>query len=128
MQNLIETIANYKRATQNLIEKTNDYEEFIKNNTPFELWKRFGIYKFGSGQSEGRHISISGKAIPGSTDKFGKCFYWGGDFNYYTEYVSGRELVNWCKQLPALIAEATEHIDTLIKNADSISLQITTTN
>lgn len=124
MNNLIEKIAAYKHATQSLIEKTKEYEAFIKNNIPFEFWKRFGLSKFGGGQFTERHISVNGKAIPGYTDKFGKSLYWAGDFNYYTEYVTGRELTDWCKQLPSLIKKANDYISTLTGDAGIVTSEI----
>lgn len=124
MNNLIENISAYERATQGLIEKTNEYEAFIKKNIPFEFWGRFGLAKFGGGQSAERHISVKGKAIPAYTDKFGKSLYWGGDFNYYTEYVTGCEFIDWCKRLPALITQANDYIHKLTQSAEKITSEI----
>lgn len=121
MNNLIEKISAYEIATQSLIEKTNEYEAFIKKNIPFEFWGRFGLAKFGGGQSAERHISVNGKAIPAYTAKFGKSLYWGGDFNYYTEYVKGRELTDWCKQLPTLIKKASDYIHNLTLSAETVT-------
>jgi hypothetical protein len=122
MQNLIEKIAAYKNATQSLIDKTELFENFIKTEVPFELWNKFSIKQCGNGRHEEYHIKIDGKIIPGVTNKLGKGLYWCGDFNHWYDYVTGAELINWCKKLPELIKKAQETIENLTSESQSISL------
>lgn len=124
MKNLIEKIASYERATQSLIDKTYEYEGFIKGNIPSEFWGKFGLKKFGHSQNSAYHISVNGKLIPDTVQKIDSSFYWGNDFNYHYSFVNPKELIEWCKDLPSLIIEATECIDTLTKDADNICAQI----
>lgn len=121
MKNLIEKIASYKRATQTLIEKINEYEKFIKGNVPEEFWENFGIKTFGRGQFADEQISIGGSPIPSKTEKLGTGFYWGGDYNSHYYYCTGEELVDWAKELHGLVKEAEDFIESLTNKANEIT-------
>jgi hypothetical protein len=121
MQTLIEKIASYKLATQSLIDKTEEFEEYVKKNVPFEFWKNFDIGRCGRGQNEGSCLRISNKLIPTCTEDLGKGTYWANDFNYWYDYVTGKELIEWAKQLPELLKKAEELIANLTKEAEAVS-------
>ncbi len=122
MKTLIEKIAAYRIATQSLIDNVKDFETFIKEHVPFELWKNFGIVKCG-GQFAEYHLKISGKIIPNSTKLLGKGIHWAGDYNYWYDYVTGRELIEWSKELPALTIKAESYISNLIEMAEDINIK-----
>lgn len=118
MNNLIDKIADYKRVTQTLLNKTNEYEKWVKENIPFEFWRKFGLSRFGNSSNYEYYISVDGKIIPSVVGKLKTSFYWGNDFNCHYAYVSPEELIDWCKSLPTLIKEANDYIGSLTQAAD----------
>lgn len=124
MNNLIAKIADYKRVTQSLIEKANEYEIFIIANVPSAFWHKFHITQIGHSSNCKYHICIDGKLIPETTKRLGSDFYWGGDFNYHYHFVSPEELIAWCKELPALITQANDYIHNLTLSAEAVISEI----
>lgn len=115
--NLIEKIAAYKSATQKLIDKVEEYQEYIKRNVPYELWRHFGLGKFSSRQMEDWLVKIDGKYVPSTVSGFNRGKYWYGDYNYWYNAVTSKELVEWSKHLPNLMQEAILHVEKLTQNA-----------
>ncbi len=127
MEDLIKKIAAYKVATGRLISKTQEYENFVKREIPFELWEYFGLAPFGKKDREWQ-IAIwrsSGEVlIPASIEDFGKGFYYGGDYNCWYNYCTGGELIEWAKELPNLVKRAEEHVFALTQQAENLNKQI----
>ena len=124
MNKLIDKIASYERATQSLLDKVVEYEDFIKANIPSEFWGEFGFGHFGPKQDGEHRCSADGKLIPYEVRKIASSIYWAGNYNYNYSYVTPKELINWCKGIPTLIAAATEYIDNITKEAETICEQI----
>lgn len=124
MNDLIEKIAAYKRVTQKLIDKTKEYEEFVKANIPSEFWSKLDLKYFGNSSNGDYHIDIDGKLIPSNVIKLDSSFHWCNDFNFHYEFVSPEELISWCKELPALIKQANDYIHNLTLSAETVISEI----
>lgn len=118
MKNLIEKIAEYKNATQVIINKTKELEKFIKENVPFEFWEDCSLKKFGIAQSESWHFAVYNNPIPPSPDKFSTYFYWGGDFNSRYQYCTGAEIIDWSREIPKIINQVQEAIEAMTERAN----------
>lgn len=126
MENLIEKIAAYIVATEELLNKTRKYEDFVKREIPFELWEHFGLGPLGRKDREWHIVIWRGgeTLIPASTKDFGKGFYYGGDYNCWYNYCTSMELLAWAKELPKLIKKAEEDILTLTQQTEDLNKQI----
>jgi hypothetical protein len=121
MKSLIEKISRYQMAVQGLIDKLNEYETFVKENVPKELWDTFSIGKFKGNQIEDWYLKIDGKYVPNNTNGLGGGKYWYGDFNHWYDAVTGGELIEFSKNLPKLYRDAEEYIDSLSRAAETVS-------
>lgn len=116
MEKLIEKIAAYERCVDGLIEKIGQFEKFATENVPEEFLKDFGFRNFWGCY----HLHQDGNILPLSTEKCGTFFYWGGDFHKGCKHASRKQVVEFAKNLPALIKKAEKLAEKRLEEINNI--------
>lgn len=110
---LIERLAEYNSATQDLIDACHSYEQFIKRQVPFEHWSNFGLKAFGS-DPEVWTLSIFGEVLPARVEHFGLSLKSKGQDQ---QYCTADDLIKWTQDLPKKLELVDQKLTQLASDA-----------
>lgn len=129
IEKLADKISSYERAVQGLLDKIHEYSDWVVNNVEIrEIQEELQVRRFGKyelvypavtvyddyeGYSEHKPIPVHVSELDGDT-------YLNGDYNCYVRWASKKEVMEFAKNLNALLEQAKYQMEKDIEVINSV--------